>query len=146
MLRNLSLTPTEAARHGLEINKDGRRRSAFELLAHTGLGMDRLADIWPEIRSIPHAIAEQLGVDARYAPYVERQTEDVAVLRRDEAVALPADLDFHALPGLSVELQQKLSRHRPSTLAQAGKIDGMTPAALLLLLAHARKSPRRQSA
>jgi tRNA uridine 5-carboxymethylaminomethyl modification enzyme len=139
LLENLSLTPSEAARHGLDINKDGRRRTAFELLAQPGLGIARLAAIWPKLALMPAPIADQLAVDARYAPYVERQAEDVAVLRRDEAVALPPELDFRAMSGLSAELQQKLTRQRPATLAQASRIDGMTPAALLLILAHAKK-------
>ncbi len=143
LLESLSLTPPEAARHGVVINHDGRRRTAFELLAHAGLDMARLGGIWPELAQITPAIADQLAVDARYAPYLQRQAEDVAVLRRDEAVAIPAELEFHAMPGLSVELQQKLERHRPATLAQAARIDGMTPAALLLILAHVRKTPRR---
>ncbi|MEZ5851018.1 MAG: tRNA uridine-5-carboxymethylaminomethyl(34) synthesis enzyme MnmG [Hyphomicrobiaceae bacterium] len=139
-LEALNLTPTEAAKHGLEINRDGRRRSAFELLAHSGISLERLAGIWPEIGDMPANIAEQLVVDARYQPYVDRQMEDVAMLKRDEAVEIPHDFNYQGLPGLSAELQLKLARHRPSTLAQASAIDGMTPSALLLLLAHAKKS------
>jgi tRNA uridine 5-carboxymethylaminomethyl modification enzyme len=146
-LEGLCLTPNEAARHGLEINRDGRRRSAYELLAHPAVDLAALARIWPEIASIPAALAEQLAVDARYHAYVERQADDVAVLRRDEETRIPADFEYIALPGLSVELQQKLSGWRPASIAQAARIDGMTPAALLLLLAHVKRAARdRRSA
>ncbi len=146
MLRALSLTPSEAGRHGLEVNRDGRRRSAFDLLALPGVDIARLAAIWPEIGALSRAIAEQVAVDARYAAYVERQELDVAALRRDEALSIPAGFDFGALPGLSTEARQKLDKHRPATLAQAARIDGITPAALLILLAQLRAAPVRKSA
>jgi tRNA uridine 5-carboxymethylaminomethyl modification enzyme len=146
LLRSLALTPTEAARHGIEVNKDGRRRSAFDLLALPEVDLPRLAAIWPQIGSIAPAIAAQVAVDARYASYVTRQELDVAALRKDEALHIPAAFDFAALSGLSTEVRQKLERHRPATLAQASRIDGMTPAALLLLLAHLKKQPARKSA
>jgi tRNA uridine 5-carboxymethylaminomethyl modification enzyme len=148
LLASLSLTPTEAARHGLAINRDGRRRSAFELMAYPGVGVDRLAHIWPNIRALDKNIQVQLEVDARYAAYVERQAADVASLKRDEAVSIPSDFDFGGIPGLSTELLQKLERHRPISLAQASSIDGMTPAALLLVRAWLRRrvgsSPTRE--
>jgi len=146
LLRSLSLTPTEAARHGIEVNKDGRRRSAFDLLALPEIDLPRLAAIWPQIGGIAPAIAAQVAVDARYASYVIRQELDVAALRKDEALRIPAAFDFAAIPGLSTEVRQKLERQRPATLAQAGRIDGITPAALLLLLAHLKRQPARKSA
>ncbi len=146
MLRSLSMTPTEAGRHGLGVNRDGRRRSAFDLLALPGVDIPRLASIWPQIGALTPSIAEQVAVDARYASYVERQDLDVAALRRDEALSIPVDFDFDALPGLSTEVRQKLDRHRPTTLAQAGRIDGITPAALLLLLAQLKSAAPRKSA
>jgi tRNA uridine 5-carboxymethylaminomethyl modification enzyme len=146
LLQALSLTPTEAGRHGLEVNRDGRRRSAFDLLALPGVDLARLAAIWPEIGAIAPKIAAQVAVDARYASYVRRQELDVEALRKDEALGIPAAFDFDALPGLSTEVRQKLSRHRPATLAQASRIDGITPAALLLLLAHLKAPQQRKSA
>jgi tRNA uridine 5-carboxymethylaminomethyl modification enzyme len=146
MLRSLSLTPTEAAHRGLEVNKDGRRRSAFDLLALPGVDLPRLAGIWHQIGGIAPAIAAQVAVDARYASYVTRQELDVATLRKDEALGIPAGFNFAAIAGLSTEVRQKLERHRPRTLAQAGRIDGITPAALLLLLAHLKRQPARKSA
>ncbi|MCC0007415.1 MAG: tRNA uridine-5-carboxymethylaminomethyl(34) synthesis enzyme MnmG [Hyphomicrobiaceae bacterium] len=141
-LRTLSISPSEAGRHGLEINRDGRRRTAFELLSYPGIDLDRLSVIWPEIHGISPRIRAQIEIDARYAAYVQRQEEDVAILRRDEAEIIPADFDYENLPGLSNEIRQKLSRHRPATLAQAGRIDGITPAALMLVLAHLKAARR----
>lgn len=140
VLANLSLTPNEADKHGLSLNKDGRRRTAFDLLAYPEIGLERLAAIWPEVAAIPKGIADQVAVDARYASYVERQEADVAALRRDEATPIPSGLDFSDISGLSNELRQKLDALRPASLAQAARIDGMTPAALLLLRAIVKKA------
>ena len=145
-LDRLALTPNEAARHGLAINQDGRRRSAFELLAHASVDVTALRRIWPELDSLAPTTLDQLAVDARYASYVERQAADVAVLRRDEETLIPRDFEYMGLPGLSVELQIKLARQRPATIAHAARIDGMTPAALLLLLAHTKRRAERKSA
>jgi tRNA uridine 5-carboxymethylaminomethyl modification enzyme len=146
LLERSSLTPTEAERHGLTLNRDGRRRSAFELLAMPGIDIARLTAVWPDLGSMAPAIAAQLEIDARYAVYLDRQEADVAALRRDEAVAIPADLDVSAMAGLSIEIRQKLARHKPATLAQAARIDGMTPAALVLLLAHIERLRARRKA
>jgi tRNA uridine 5-carboxymethylaminomethyl modification enzyme len=144
LLGTLTLTPREAARHGLTLNQDGRRRSAFELLAFPGIDLARLAAVWPEIARLPAAIAAQVEVDARYAAYVRRQDADVEVLRREEAMRIPDGFDYAALPGLSAEARQKLERHRPATIAQAGRIDGITPAALVLILAALKKAPAKR--
>jgi tRNA uridine 5-carboxymethylaminomethyl modification enzyme len=146
MLEALALTPNAAARHGLEINQDGRRRSAFELLAYPGIDLDRLRAIWPQIDNVDAGIAGQLEVDARYAHYVDRQEADVIAFRKDEGVAIPLDFDFAGVAGLSAEVRQKLEALRPVTLAQASRMEGMTPAALMLLLAHLRKTPARRTA
>ena len=144
---SLTISPTEASRHGLDINRDGRRRSAFELLSYPGVDLARLTAIWADLAAMPQAIASQIEIDAKYAAYVRRQDEDVALLRRDEAEIIPDDFDYAVLPGLSHEMRQKLNHHRPSNLAQAGRIDGVTPAALMLLLAHlkARKREKRRA-
>ncbi len=136
LLNQLSLTPTQAAKHGLAINHDGRRRSAFDLLAFPDIDRARLAAIWPEIGDLSAAVASQLEIDARYAAYVRRQDEDVAALRRDEAVQIPVNFDYGAVPSLSAEVCQKLATQRPSTIAQAGRLEGITPAAVLVLLGH----------
>jgi len=139
LLRSLTLTPDQAAKHGLSINRDGRCRSAFDLLAYPEIELSRIAEIWPEIRKIDVRIAEQIAIDARYSVYVKRQELDIASFRKDEAISIPADFVFAALPGLSTELRQKLERHRPASLGQAARLEGMTPAALMLLLAHLKK-------
>jgi len=146
LLARLALTPDEAAKHDLAINRDGRTRSAFDLLGYPEVDVARLATIWPEIARIDRDIAEQLAVDARYAVYVKRQELDIASFRKDEAIAIPAGFAFAALPGLSTELRQKLERHRPASLGQAARLDGMTPAALMLLLAHLKKGQAARSA
>ena len=142
--RSVSLTPSEAQRHGLALNKDGVRRSAFELLSYPDVGIERLAKIWPRLADLPQNIAEQLETDAKYDVYLSRQAADVAAYRRDESFQLPADLDYAGLPGLSNEVRQKLQSTRPQTIGQAGRIDGITPAALTLLVAHVRRQGRRQ--
>ncbi|HSD92073.1 MAG TPA: tRNA uridine-5-carboxymethylaminomethyl(34) synthesis enzyme MnmG [Methyloceanibacter sp.] len=146
LLRRLSLTPDEAAKHGLSVNRDGRKRSAYDLLSYPGVDVTRLAAIWPEIGALDPDIAEQLAVDARYAVYVKRQEEDIAAFRKDEGIAIPPGFVFGALPGLSTELRLKLERHHPASLGQAARLDGMTPAALMLLLAHLKKGAAVRSA
>jgi tRNA uridine 5-carboxymethylaminomethyl modification enzyme len=141
LARSMTISPTEARRFGLEINQDGIKRSAWELLSFPGIDLARLRDVWPELSAIAPEIGAQLEIDAAYAPYLERQAADIAALRRDEDVTLREDLDFGAISGLSNELKGKLSLIRPRTLGQAGRIDGMTPAALTLLLAATRRRP-----
>jgi tRNA uridine 5-carboxymethylaminomethyl modification enzyme len=143
LLDGLTLTPAEADRAGIAVNRDGRRRSAFELLAYPGINLARLTPIWPQIGGLDREIAEQLSVDARYAVYVARQALDIAAFRKDEGIAIPRDFAFAAVAGLSNEVRQKLETHRPGTLGQAARIDGVTPAALMLLLAHLKKAPNR---
>ncbi|MFG1203742.1 tRNA uridine-5-carboxymethylaminomethyl(34) synthesis enzyme MnmG [Xanthobacter aminoxidans] len=142
---DLSLTPTEGARHGLALNRDGQRRSAFDLLAYPDIDMARLAVIWPELSALPPTIAEQVEIDAKYAVYLERQAADIHTLRKDEALALPEELSYADLPGLSNELKQKLERVRPRTVGQAGRMEGMTPAALALIATHARRAGGRSA-
>ncbi len=146
LLGTLALTPDEAAKFGLAVNRDGRKRSAFELLSYPNVDVARLAAIWPEIGKLDAAIAEQLAVDARYAAYVKRQELDIASFRKDESIAIPSGFAFSDLPGLSAELRHKLERHRPASLGQAARLDGMTPAALMLLLAHLKRGAVAKSA
>jgi tRNA uridine 5-carboxymethylaminomethyl modification enzyme len=140
--RSVSLTPNEAGRHGLMLNKDGQRRSAFELLSHPGLGIAELARIWPRLAQLDPRIAAQLEIDARYDVYLARQAADIAAYRRDENLQLPDDMDYARLRGLSNEVRQRLASMRPRTIGQAGRIDGITPAALTLLAAHLRRRQR----
>jgi tRNA uridine 5-carboxymethylaminomethyl modification enzyme len=143
MADSLSLTPSEAAKHGLSLRKDGQRRTAFELLSYPEIAVADLARIWPAFGELAAKIAEQLEIDAKYQVYLGRQAADVESYRRDEAVILTDDLDYAVLPGLSNEVRHKLQTHRPRTIGQAGRIDGMTPAALTLLVAHVRRQHRK---
>ena len=138
-----SLTPTQAARHGLALRRDGQRRSAFEILSYPEIGIADLARIWPAFGALDAKIAAQLEIDAKYHVYLSRQAADVESYRRDESLILGEDLDYAILPGLSNEVRQKLQLHRPRTIGQAGRIDGVTPAALTLLVAYLRRARGR---
>jgi len=142
MASNFGLTPREAVRRGLRVNQDGQWRSAYALLALPGITSQQLQSVWPEFRRFPDWALEQLEIDALYAGYLERQTADIERSRKEEGMALPADFDYAAIPGLSSELRQKLQQVGPATLGQAGRIDGMTPVALSLILAFAKKQQR----
>ena len=135
-----TLTPNEAAQYGVKLNRDGRRRSVIDLLALPSAGASELARIWPELAALDPAVREQLEFDALYAGYLHRQEADIIAFKKDEARALPADLDYAAIKGLSNEVRQKLIDARPATLGQAGRIEGVTPAALALLLAWVKKN------
>jgi tRNA uridine 5-carboxymethylaminomethyl modification enzyme len=142
----LAITPNEAAKHGLSLNHDGQRRTAFELLSYPALGMTEVGRIWPELAGLAPKIAEQLEIDAKYAVYLDRQSADIESYRRDERFELPEQLDYLTLPGLSHEIRQKLHLQRPGTIGQAGRIDGITPAALTLLVAHVRRAAQGRPA
>jgi tRNA uridine 5-carboxymethylaminomethyl modification enzyme len=139
MARSLSVTPTEAAKYGIALRKDGQWRSAFDLLAYPDIALADLTRIWPQLGALDRKISDQLETDAKYEVYLSRQAADVESYRRDEGLLLADDLDYAALPGLSNEVRHKLHTHRPRTIGQAGRIDGMTPAALTLLVAHIRR-------
>jgi tRNA uridine 5-carboxymethylaminomethyl modification enzyme len=143
MARTLSLTPSEADRYGLALRKDGQRRSAFDLLSYPDIGIADLARIWPRFGELDRRIAEQVEIDAKYEVYLGRQAADVESYRRDESLVLPDDIDYATLQGLSNEVRHKLQTHRPRTIGQAGRIDGITPAALTLLVAHLRRDKSR---
>ena len=146
LLQSLSLTPDAAAAYGLTINRDGRRRNGFELLSLPDVTWATLAGIWPDLGRAAAPIASQIAVDAHYSVYLDRQDADVKTLREEEAVKVPEHIDWSEMAGLSTELRQKLTRFRPSTLGQASRIDGMTPAALMLLLTHIKKPRAKRSA
>ncbi len=146
LFSNLSMTPTEAAKSGIKINQDGVRRSAMEFLGFRDMDAAKLAQVWPELGALDADIVHQVERDAIYAGFIERQSSDVAAMRRDENLRIPESLDYLGVAGLSNELQQKLSKVRPATLGQAGRIDGMTPAALALILVKIRQSSAKRRA
>ncbi len=146
LARSLAISPTKAARAGLKVNQDGARRTAFDLLSYADVDVARLATIWPELHRLSADQVNQLEIEALYAVYIERQTADIAAFKRDENFRFPKGLDFAAIPGLSNEVREKLTAIGPETLGQAGRIDGVTPAALTLLLAHLKRGNLEKSA
>lgn len=142
--KSLTMTPNEAAKYGLALNRDGHRRSAFELLAYPEIEWTILRGIWPELSSINPAIAVHLEIDAKYDVYLKRQTADVDAFRRDEGLVLTG-IDYADVPGLSNEARTKLEAARPRTVGQAGRLDGLTPAALGILAAYLRREARRKN-
>jgi tRNA uridine 5-carboxymethylaminomethyl modification enzyme len=146
MLFELVLSPSEAAAHGLKVSQDGVRRNGFTLLAFPDIGFDDLLRVNPTLSVISEEVRNQIERDALYAQYLDRQAADIDQVRRDEGHEIPEDFDYANLSGLSAELSSKLSRIRPRTLSQAGRVDGMTPAALTLILARLKKADRQRSA
>jgi tRNA uridine 5-carboxymethylaminomethyl modification enzyme len=144
-LQELNLTPGEAARHNIQINRDGVRRSAFSILSYPDVQFGDLVNIWPELGGFKGSISDQLEIDAKYAVYLDRQASAVFLLKRDESVKLGSDFDYDLIPGLSNEVRSKLKATRPDSLGQAGRIEGVTPAALTLILAWVKKSLRTRS-
>ncbi|MBE7217662.1 MAG: tRNA uridine-5-carboxymethylaminomethyl(34) synthesis enzyme MnmG, partial [Caulobacteraceae bacterium] len=139
-LAALSLTPQQAIAHGVAVRDDGRRRTALELLAYPGVDVGKLKGVWPQLAALPSTVVEQVEADALYAGYLGRQAADVAAFRRDDALELDPAIDYARVGGLSAEAREKLSRVRPRTLGQAGRIEGVTPGALTALLAHVRRA------
>ena len=146
LLDSLDATPDALRRHGIAANRDGRRRSARELIGYPDVSLEQLAGLWPALAEQETEIVRALESDAHYRGYLERQEADIAAFRRDEALRLPGDLRFDRVGGLSHEMQQRLSAARPTTLGAAGRVPGVTPAALTALLAHVRKTEHRKSA
>ena len=142
----MSFTARQIAGAGAALNPDGPSRTALTALELVDFGLDELAAIAPETSAYDTDIITQIKRDALYVNYIERQKRDIEVMKKDEGLAIPADLDFAEISGLSNELVQKLSRARPANIAQAGRIDGMTPAALTLVLARVRKLTQAKTA
>lgn len=145
VLEAASLTPKVVAAAGIAINQDGQRRNGMELLAFPDVELSDIDSLVPEFSAFDPVVREQLAIEALYRTYLERQQRDAEALARDEALSIPADIDYGVIGGLSNELKCKLERVKPVTLAQAGRIDGMTPAALALLLSTIRQSERRRA-
>jgi tRNA uridine 5-carboxymethylaminomethyl modification enzyme len=142
--KSLSITPNEATRHGLSLKHDGVRRSAFELLAYPEIGWAEVRAIWPELAAVNASIAVHVEIDAKYDVYLKRQTADVDAFRRDEGLIL-TDVEYGDVPGLSTEARIKLEAARPRTVGQAGRLDGLTPAALGILAAYLRRQARKRT-
>ena len=146
LLERQTFTPREVAALGVSVNQDGARRSGFQLLAFPDVGFEEVARLDPALQDVDEETRRQLEKDALYANYIERQKRDVEAMKRDEQQAIPASFDFTLIDGLSNELKTKLEAARPGNLAQAARIDGMTPAALTLILARLRREKREKTA
>ncbi|MEL7284996.1 MAG: tRNA uridine-5-carboxymethylaminomethyl(34) synthesis enzyme MnmG [Pseudomonadota bacterium] len=144
LMQNLTMTPNEAQKFGWKVNQDGQRRTAWDYLAYPNIGMTEIEAAFSDVHGLDPKTKAQLEIEAMYAGYIERQKDDVAALRREEALVLPADLDYGRVGGLTNEVRAKLEQIRPSTLGQAGRIEGMTPGALTALLAFVRRRPDRK--
>ncbi|MAH91678.1 MAG: tRNA uridine-5-carboxymethylaminomethyl(34) synthesis enzyme MnmG [Hyphomonas sp.] len=138
-LNALTLSPAKAAQAGWAVNQDGRVRTAWEYLSYKDINLGALSAVWPELANLDDEIATQIEIEALYSSYLERQAEDVAALRRDEDLTIPMDLDYSKVGGLSNEVRQKLEAVRPTTLGQAGRIEGVTPGALTALLGFVKR-------
>ena len=146
LAHELVLTSSAAAKAGLQVNQDGQNRSAFQLMAMPNVGLDRLEAIWPQLKAIPAHAKIALEADALYAGYTDRQQREIAEARRENNLAIPHDLDYAAIPGLSMELRQKLTRVGPATLGHAMRIDGMTPAAIANLIGWIKRHSTSEAA
>ena len=145
LLDSLVVSPTTARKAGVPINADGHERSAFELMSYPNITTEDLVRVWPEVAEMEPVVLEQLGIDAQYAVYLDRQQADIQAMRRDEGREIPDWFDYDALPGLSMEVRQKLKAQRPATIAQAQAIDGVTPAAITLILSVVRRGSMRKA-
>ena len=132
------MTPNEANALGIRVNADGQKRNLLQLLSYDTCSRDKLEAVWPELKDWSDSVFEQIEIDALYSGYLGRQAAEIDAFRKDENLALPEDLDYALVGGLSNEAREKLSRVRPLTLGQARRIEGMTPGALTALLFHVR--------
>jgi tRNA uridine 5-carboxymethylaminomethyl modification enzyme len=146
LLCGLSLSPSQAGKYGIQVNQDGLPRSALNLLSYSGVNLQILAAIWPQLGQFSPLVAEQIEIDAQYQTYLQRQEADIVAFRKDESLHLPSDLDYSKIAGLSTEVRQKLAAAGPATLGQAARLEGVTPAALTTLLVHVKKRPTAKTA
>lgn len=145
LVNKLTATPAALIKHGLTVNQDGRSRSAYDLIRYPDIEWSNIEKVWPELNELPKLIKDQISVDAMYAGYVARQEADIAAFRRDEALKIPAHLDYDDIGGLSNEVKDKLLKAKPETLGAASRIPGVTPAAVIALLRHVKKSPKKHA-
>lgn len=146
ILESLNLSPSEARSHGLPVGQDGKRRNGFELLSFPDIDISQIEQIFPDLTELESEVKQQLARDALYANYVERQKRDVEIMQKDENTPIPRGFRYDRISGLSSEVTQKLQTVRPESLAQASRIEGMTPAALSLILVGLRRDSRKRSA
>jgi len=137
-LNEIGGTPKELEKLGFDVNKDGSRRNGFDLLAYGEIDWNRLADVWPQLKNTRKDVVEQLEIEAKYRGYLQRQESDIAAFRKDEAMKIPADIDYKKIGGLSNEVVMRLNKVRPETLGAASRISGVTPAAVTAVLGYVK--------
>mgnify|MGYP000645433146 FL=1 len=135
----LKISPSEAEKHGVKIAKDGVYRSANSVLAQKGVKFNKIRDIWPEIGDYSREIEEQIEINAHYKGYMKKQKADILAFKRDESLKIPSDINYDSFSGLSNEVKSKFKQIRPKTMGQALRIDGITPAAVFILLSHLKR-------
>ncbi len=138
-MSSLSISPTKAQNHGIKIAKDGILRSAEEILAQKDTNMTKIRRIWPEIKNFGSEIDEQIEINSHYRGYLKKQNADILAFKRDENLIIPDNIDYDQFPGLSNEVKSKFKEIRPKTMGQALRIDGITPAAVYILLSHVKR-------
>jgi tRNA uridine 5-carboxymethylaminomethyl modification enzyme len=141
-LKSQTLTPQEAAKQGISLNMDGVRRSGYDLLSYASIELSDLIRVWPDLNQFDSDSLNRLVIEAHYAVYMERQKADIESVRRDENLLIPEDTEFDKIAGLSNELRNKLNARQPKSIAEAQRIEGMTPAGIALIIAQVRKQQR----
>ena len=138
-MSNLNITPSKAEKFGIKIAKDGVFRTAEEILTHKGVDMKKIRLIWPEIIDNGNEIDEQIEINSHYRGYLKKQEADILAFKRDENLSIPDNIDYDQFSGLSNEVKAKFKEIRPKTMGQALRIDGITPAAVYILLSHVKR-------
>lgn len=141
-LKSFKVTPNELEKFGISINKDGIRRTAYELISHPQIGYDKVTGIWPELKEIPKNISAQIKIESMYSGYLDRQESEIREFRKEDSIIIPKDTDYSVIPSLSNEVRQKLIKHQPANIGAAGRIPGITPASLTAVLHYIRKSQK----
>ena len=135
----LYITPSKISKFGVNIAKDGVNRNAIQILSQNSVNMDKIREIWPEIKHVSREIDEQLEINSHYRGYLKKQNADILAFKRDENLIIPENIDYDKFSGLSNEVKSKFKQIRPKTMGQALRIDGITPAAVYILLSHLKR-------
>ena len=138
-MENLRISPSKVSKFGIKIAKDGVKRTATQILSQKSVNMSKIREIWPEIPYISREIDEQLEINSHYRGYLKKQNADILAFKRDENLIIPENLDYDRFSGLSNEVKTKFKKIRPKTMGQALRIDGITPAAVYILLSHLKR-------
>ena len=138
-MSNLNISPSKASKFGIKIAKDGVFRTAEEILTQKDVNMSKIRDIWPEIVNNGAEIDEQIEINSHYRGYLKKQKADILAFKRDENLTIPDNIDYDQFSGLSNEVKAKFKEIRPKTMGQALRIDGITPAAVYILLSHVKR-------